>query len=71
MPHYSVSLDDFCEEVWDHLEKNQDGGAGHFARFTADTKEEAVNKAADCIKSLLESMMYESDDYGHNINEED
>jgi len=65
--HFAISLDDFCGQAWSHLEYNQDGGSGHYARFTADSKEAAACKAAESLKALVLAMMYESDEAGYPL----
>jgi len=61
--YYAIGLDDFTDEVWVCLERGQDGGAGHYARFTG-TKEECVQKCVGLLRALVEKTMYLSDDYG-------
>lgn len=63
--HWALSIDEFCEEVFDCLERGQDGGAGHYARFTAGTREEAVGRVLSCLETLVDRMLYVSDDYGY------
>ena len=68
--HFAISLDDFAHEVHGHLERHQDGGAGHFARCTAPTKAEAVDRAVAVLRELVEEVMYESTDYGYPRGDE-
>lgn len=67
MNHFTIDLDEFAEDVCEHLEKSQDGGAGHYARFTANTKADAIVKVIACIAKLLDEKMYISDDYGYPL----
>ena len=62
--HFAISLDNFVEEVHHHLSTHQDGVAGHYARYTAETKDAAVERAMQAMRPLLARVMYESDDYG-------
>lgn len=68
MKHFSIDLDFFSETVHEFLASNQDGGAGHFARFTTETKEEAAKRASKLIEKHLLDVMYESDDYGYKLD---
>jgi hypothetical protein len=63
--HWSLSIDEFAEEVFIHLERGQDGGARHYARFTADNRASAVDRAVACLRELVEKKIYASDDYGY------
>jgi len=65
---HAVNIDDFTEDVFDWLGSHQDGGAGHFARFTG-TKKECVKKLLDNLKPFVEKQMYNSDDYGYKLDE--
>lgn len=69
MKHFTIDLDDFSETIHHHLASTQDGGAGHFARFTAATKQEAVERAVACVRNHLLEVMYESDDYGYELED--
>jgi len=62
--HWAISIDEFTDECFDWLETHDEGPAGHYARYTADTKGKAVKKLLDSLRPLIEKMMYESDDYG-------
>ncbi len=64
--NYGLSLDDFVEEVFQH-DWSDVGPGGHYIVFNGGNKEEAVNKMAEAIKSLLRRMVYESDGYGYEV----
>jgi len=67
--YWAISLDDFSEEIFQWLGRYQDGGDGHYARYTG-TKEECIDKCLTHIKKLLEEEIYESDDYGYDLRDE-
>lgn len=64
--YHAINLDDWSEESFHWLESHQDGGAGHYARYTG-SKEECIMKCLDALKPLLEKIMYRSDDYGYEL----
>ena len=67
MKHYSFDLDDLVEKIHMELATIQDGVAGHYARFTTNSPEEAVDLLLERIKPFLLTEIYESDDYGYSI----
>ncbi len=64
MPHFAIDIDDFTNEVFEHLGRNQDGPASHHARFTADSREDAIERALASLRILVDRLIYPSDDYG-------
>lgn len=69
MRNWAISLDEWAEASFSWLEINDDGPAGHYARFAAETKAEAVERLLNILRPLVSKIMYESDDYGHAIND--
>lgn len=67
--YWAISLNDWADESYLWLAQNQEGSAGHYAVVTG-TKEQAVKKFLAILRSLLEEMVYESDDYGNEMGEE-
>ncbi len=67
MPHFSISLDDMSEDLFNHMGTHQDGGAGHYARYTGADREEAKTRALNVMAAWLEENLYISDDYGHPL----
>lgn len=66
MMYWAISLDNFSEEVFHHLERHQDGKAGHYAVYHG-TKEQAIQKCLAALRPLIERMIYQSDDYGYEL----
>ena len=64
--YHAINLDEWTEEAFEHLGTHQDGPAGHYARYTG-TKEECVNKCLEALRPLIERIMYQSDDYGYEL----
>ncbi len=64
--YHAINIDDFVEESFHWLGSHQDGRASHYARFTG-TKEECVEKCLKSLCSLIEQMIYQSDNYGYRL----
>lgn len=69
--YFAISLDDLVNELHDWLGRHQDGPAGHYARFNATDKAQAVEKCMQNIRPVIERMMYESTNYGYPKEEGD
>jgi hypothetical protein len=65
MKHFAYSIDEFFECGFHEVK--HEGPASHYARYDAETEEDAVNKAVEAWRPFIESLMYESDDYGNQI----
>jgi hypothetical protein len=68
--YWAIDLDNWADESHTHLSCNQDGPAGHYARYTG-TKEECIQAITDTLKELVSQLIYKSNDYGYPESDED
>lgn len=65
--YFGFDLDDGLTEMWDVLERVQDGGGGHRVAFKGNTVEEAARRMADSLIPFIESQMYPSGADGDSL----
>ena len=64
--YWGLNIDELNEELWEELERIQDGKSGHTIAIKADCKTEAAMCLCTRIQQFIYNRMYECDEYGTN-----
>lgn len=62
--YWALSLDDLAEDLHAELANDQDGVAGHYARYTG-TREHCIGRIVAIMRTYVTKSIYRSGSYGY------